>query len=768
MNIYIWRNEEITGPFSREVIFLRLKNSQLTLDTLACVEGDSEWKVLGDILKPVTVENLVPQDFTPAEFRASFSLPERKKRPVSAGNKRGAYFAGISGASRGLAKLLMQVVAMSAIAIAFFAWMLHQPAPVVRVAEVPRASSGISIDFPEDSRLAVAPPPVDQDIVREPPKERGVPRLLGASDPPGRLQPAVTLEAPVAEPVADDEATEEARKSALRPLPDPASGDFFRIHAVKIVQREPRESAAWLQLGTKRLNWTNKVFIPYIEVELQTSEQYESKDTFVRIHVFDRNKNPVSALEEPAIAWRDRTRGYSVPVLYPKGKRERIFFPVPETFDPSGGSMLVVFGDENSAAARIFPSTVSTFGLDFPERVLVERRDKDVEREAAINPVVETVIETRNEKQPVITLFMRMPIGLKDARQAKGVLALCLLANNADQIRSMLQKMDRSEDDRIYSDMKRAWGGIEKRIDLELASSLKTRVAERKPEADALLVEDLMIALKAVPVDPEDRQLADCRALVGSLAGRVYQNNLVKFADRHQLAILAWGARRLWDPKLSFDEQTKKINREMDDTFDDVAKAWEKGVDKLSKQYGFPNRNFLLTGQSGAAQYACRLALRVPDRFLAVRVHIPSSFDRPTPEACRVLWLLTTGEKEGGYPAAKRFFNDCKQLGYPMIFKAIPGLGHQGSRVADELALEFFEYALTLKGERERLAQESQKTLVQQSIGRPEPWPSSFKVPKSVGDILNQDIFPHEDAEIVASEFQVALPTESIARAWMQ
>jgi len=275
-------------------------------------------------------------------------------------------------------------------------------------------------------------------------------------------------------------------------------------------------------------------------------------------------------------------------------------------------------------------------------------------------------------------------------------------------------------------------------------------------------------SLKEIPVDPDDKILTGCRNRVNDLVGRIYRNNLVKLADQHQLAILAWGARRLWNPKLSFDEQSRKTNREMDETFDDVAKAWEKGVDKLSKQFGFPSNGFLLTGMSGAAQYACRLALRKPDRFLAVHVHIPSSFDKPTPEASKVLWLLTTGEKEGGYPAAKRFFNECKGLGYPMIFKGIPGLGHQVSRMADQLGLEFFEYALSLKEAHAKLTANSSVSLLQQSVGQPEPWPDSFKKPAAIGDILNQDTFATNEADFVPQNFRVALPTASIAAAWRQ
>jgi hypothetical protein len=216
---------------------------------------------------------------------------------------------------------------------------------------------------------------------------------------------------------------------------------------------------------------------------------------------------------------------------------------------------------------------------------------------------------------------------------------------------------------------------------------------------------------------------------------------------------------------MSFDELNRQINREMDETFDDVAKAWETAVKELCEKYGIPDRNFLMWGQSGAAQYACRLALRKPDYFLAVHAHVPSSFDRPTPEASTVLWLLTTGEKEGGYPAAKRFFSECRSLGYPIIFKGVPGLGHADNELADRLGLRFFEFALGLQSEKDGLLAKRHDPSTRRE-GLAEPWPEKFKSPEFVGDIVNQEYYPQADQDVIPKTFQVSLPNKPIAEAW--
>ncbi len=258
------------------------------------------------------------------------------------------------------------------------------------------------------------------------------------------------------------------------------------------------------------------------------------------------------------------------------------------------------------------------------------------------------------------------------------------------------------------------------------------------------------------------------RQLQGIEPGKEVEG-ILGFAEKHKLAILAWGSCGLWSPNASYDEQTRQVNREMDKSFDEVAKAWELGVKQLSQKYGIPQRNFMLWGICGSAQWAHRLALRKPDYFLAVHVHIPGSFDQPTVEANKVMWLLTTGELYAGYERAKRFYADCRKLGYPMVFKAIVGLGHSESSVADELGLAFFEYALSMSAQREAFDKsltDLSRHLLASEKGQSQPWPESFRTPAFVGDIVNQEVFPFEQQEMVPAGFRVPLPTKEIADLW--
>lgn len=237
-------------------------------------------------------------------------------------------------------------------------------------------------------------------------------------------------------------------------------------------------------------------------------------------------------------------------------------------------------------------------------------------------------------------------------------------------------------------------------------------------------------------------------------------STMLRYAGQNQLAVVCWGARRLWRADASYDELDRETNRELDRAFDDVANAWERGVNDLGRLYGIPTSNFLLAGTCASAQWAHRLALRKPQYFLAIYIHIPSSFDQPTPEGAKPLWLLTTGELDGGYSRSIRWYGDCVKAGYPMVYKAVKDLGHAGSPIADSLAIEFFNYAMGLRAEREKTAGADLRDGVRI------PWPEGFRNPSSFGDLLNQEMMPSKDVGLIPTALRVALPNQAIANAW--
>jgi hypothetical protein len=149
--------------------------------------------------------------------------------------------------------------------------------------------------------------------------------------------------------------------------------------------------------------------------------------------------------------------------------------------------------------------------------------------------------------------------------------------------------------------------------------------------------------------------------------------------------------------------------------------------------------------------------LHKPERFLAVQMHISTSYDAPTPGANRILWLLTTGELDSGCDRARRFYAAARAIQYPIIFKAIIGLGHGASPVADRLGVRFFQYALDMKSRRDASGASDRPTAIDLS---------GFSASPFYGDLMNQQMFSQQDKAMIPVEFLVPLPTRDIADAW--
>ncbi|EIQ01861.1 hypothetical protein OpiT1DRAFT_00437 [Opitutaceae bacterium TAV1] len=223
-----------------------------------------------------------------------------------------------------------------------------------------------------------------------------------------------------------------------------------------------------------------------------------------------------------------------------------------------------------------------------------------------------------------------------------------------------------------------------------------------------------------------------------------------RFAFERNMAVVSWttfSAKGAFDRSRSFDEMKNKEIRQFDREFTRIARKWRSGVDGLITDYRLPKNGWLLYGISRGGQWAHRIALREPDLFAAVHVHINSSYDQPVPEAAGVRWLVTTGELEAGYPAARQFFTAARKLGYPMIFHAEQKLGHDNSPAIDRLSGAFFTWVVdNLRAAR---------------TGQPAPVTEAF-----AGDYLTHEYVPAARAEEISAELRVPLPSRPVAEAW--
>ena len=231
----------------------------------------------------------------------------------------------------------------------------------------------------------------------------------------------------------------------------------------------------------------------------------------------------------------------------------------------------------------------------------------------------------------------------------------------------------------------------------------------------------------------------------------------VQFADKHKLALVTWTNFKGYRTDVSGDEMDEDRYKQYDKDFDDRAREWRTGFRRLCRKYDLPEKNVLMYGISGGAQMAHRLALRMPEYFFGVHVHVNSSYDQIKDDGNQILWLVTTGTQEYGYPAGVRFYRDALDAGYHMIFRAEENLGHSDSAGTRATGMAFWNYCLKFLPD------------ATDPDWRPPPVDRFYlmRYPTYIGDYLNAEAFKREVApKYIDPKVMVALPTKEIAEAW--
>jgi len=218
-------------------------------------------------------------------------------------------------------------------------------------------------------------------------------------------------------------------------------------------------------------------------------------------------------------------------------------------------------------------------------------------------------------------------------------------------------------------------------------------------------------------------------------------DRLLEFAAARGLAVVAWDAKRI------------------DVNFDVVAKAWDSAINRFVMKYKLPSSGYLMHGAFEAARYAQRLAVRRPERFLAVHMHLPCGFDDPTERGASPLWCITTGESDFEYADSRKFFRAARDLRYPIIYKAYPGAGNEYNDRASDLGLACFDYAL-----KERM----HAFLVNEGKSSELDWRDIFSSAPYVADIFNQAFYSKFEYSVIPLEFRMLVPSKPICEAWLR
>ncbi|MDQ8206073.1 hypothetical protein QEH52_01010 [Coraliomargarita sp. SDUM461003] len=249
-------------------------------------------------------------------------------------------------------------------------------------------------------------------------------------------------------------------------------------------------------------------------------------------------------------------------------------------------------------------------------------------------------------------------------------------------------------------------------------------------------------------------ELEDVRTNI--MSGKRFQN-YVKFADKHNLALITWTNFKGYKTGVSGDVMDEDRLKDYEKSYRERAREWKNGYRRLCRRFSLPEKNLMIYGISGGGQMSHRLALQEPDYFFAVHIHVNSSYDSIRRDGEQILWLVTTGTREYGYPAGIRFYREALSRGYHMIFRAEENLGHAGSPATERTSLAFFEYCMNFLPD------------ASDPEWRPPPVDQFYlmKYPTYIGDYLNSEAFTTAEApKYMAPEVMVALPNKAIAEAW--
>jgi len=249
----------------------------------------------------------------------------------------------------------------------------------------------------------------------------------------------------------------------------------------------------------------------------------------------------------------------------------------------------------------------------------------------------------------------------------------------------------------------------------------------------------------------------DAKVVEGYLKAKGKFSSLVQFADKNNLALISWTNPKGYKIGVSGDEMDPSEYRKELRVYDRRARDWENGYKRLCKKYNLPEHNLMAYGMSGGAQTLHRLAMRFPEYFHAIHIHINSSYDLVEEEGKSALWLVTTGTREYGYPAGIRFYESARSKGYHMIFRAEENLGHNDSAATRKLSRAFFDYSLQFLPDARN----------PDWVGSPKERFTLMQHPAFIGDHINSEVFKADAAaQYMDQDVMVPLPTEEIAKAW--
>lgn len=227
--------------------------------------------------------------------------------------------------------------------------------------------------------------------------------------------------------------------------------------------------------------------------------------------------------------------------------------------------------------------------------------------------------------------------------------------------------------------------------------------------------------------------------------------NVLEVAERHKLAILTWAtseyAWKLNSGGKNYHELSDEEQKPYDENFKKVADAWETGMKRLITNHGIPSSGYLLYGVSAGGQWAHRLALRKPEYFSAVHLHICTGYDKPTEAGKSIFWFLSAGDLDPAYEHTKLFYQDTKAMGYSIVFLPEKNVGHEMTQDTVNMSNAWFDFIMENKG-------------------KPQQIKNAIENPPLYGNPKSMIAVPAKNKELIPEKIRLPIPARQLAVAW--
>ena len=518
------------------------------------------------------------------------------------------------------------------------------------------------------------------------------------------------------------------------PVRKPATFNIEEIRVHNHPQDFLDDDLADLQDGIKATVNGHTTLVPQIEVIVKTSKDFHSLNLFARAYFFNGSNQKIGTYAQPLMVLHsdgdengDNNHTYIWPTILLQNQRQTIYFPLPDKL-PDGWKVVLVFGTSRGAVSAVYPNADEK-DFSYPEQKLVEKTALDPDQDIADTDPSPTGSLGDSQRHP--TLAASSP---DDAEPPP------LLSSDGHKIISLDERND-APGLPVITFYVRYPKGLSPKDKVEGVFEYVTYLTAKK---------NLEAWVKRPSSDDANFQ----------------------FADQHKLVIVTWTTATMYSIANSFtDTDDPNEDRDPGNSMEECFRTWKIGMDQLCQTYNLPEDGYLIYGYSRGAQWAHRIVLRSPEKFLAVHIHINSSYAEPTPEASHCLWLLTTGELEHGSAAARIFFHKAQALNYPILLRIYPGKGHEVFPEEVTLGLKFFDYALKLRNQQIKAVAAKQADSVSvDAENKPFVLDDSllggFRNPPYYGDVLNGDVYPATQVSMLPESQRVGTPNLDIAKVW--